>query len=180
MNRFQVLRNLQKQPQESVLEKKMFFLARWWWCFLNVSCYEQLKIQGSESCRNSIIILKRHVNLQAFTVIFPTSIKGTWTEAYLEPSRTSTMEFFCENSWRLKPVNYFRKRGQSYVLHLVLKYTSVECPSIAEILTTEISQEWQFKIVDFPRSVLKIAVQEHKDFWSIICNERRPHLRSYN
>ena len=141
MNRFQVLRNLQKQPQESVLEKKMFFLARWWWCFLNVSCYEQLKIQGSESCRNSIIILKRHVNPQAFTVIFPTSIKGTWTEAYLEPSRTSTMEFFCENSWRLKPVNYFRKRGQSYVLHLVLNTPLLNVPVLLKF--------WHLK---FPRS----------------------------
>ena len=34
-------------------------------------------------------------------------------EAYLEPSRTSTMELFCENSERFKAVNYIRKKAPS-------------------------------------------------------------------
>ena len=32
------------------------------------------------------------------------------TEAYLDPSRKSTMELFCKNSQRLKTVKYFRKK----------------------------------------------------------------------
>ena len=32
-------------------------------------------------------------------------------QAYLEPSQTSTMELFCENSQRLKAVNYFPKKS---------------------------------------------------------------------
>ena len=34
-------------------------------------------------------------------------------EAYLQPSRTFTMELFCENSERLKADNYFRKIAPS-------------------------------------------------------------------
>ena len=34
-------------------------------------------------------------------------------EAYLEPSRISRMELFCENSTRLKAVNYFCKKAPS-------------------------------------------------------------------
>ena len=34
-------------------------------------------------------------------------------ETYLEPTRTFPMEFFCENSKRLKTVNYFRKKAPS-------------------------------------------------------------------
>ena len=32
------------------------------------------------------------------------------TEAYLEPSRKSTMKRFGKNNWRLKVVNYFRTK----------------------------------------------------------------------
>ena len=32
------------------------------------------------------------------------------SEVYLEPSQTSTVELFCENSRQLKAVNYFRKK----------------------------------------------------------------------
>ena len=35
----------------------------------------------------------------------------TTEEAYLEPSRTSTMKLFCKYSERLKAVNYFRKNA---------------------------------------------------------------------
>ena len=35
------------------------------------------------------------------------------TEAYLEPSQTSTMELFYENIERLLAVNYFRKKAPS-------------------------------------------------------------------
>ena len=34
-------------------------------------------------------------------------------ETYLEPSRTSAMDFFCENSQRLKIAIYFRKKAPS-------------------------------------------------------------------
>ena len=34
-------------------------------------------------------------------------------EVYLEPSPTSTMEFFCENSWRVLAVNYCCKKAPS-------------------------------------------------------------------
>ena len=42
------------------------------------------------------------------------------SETYLEPSRTSTMELFCEASERLKAVNYFRKKAPEYVFGWVL------------------------------------------------------------
>ena len=35
----------------------------------------------------------------------------TTVEVYLEPIRTSTMERFCKNSYRLLAVNYFRKEA---------------------------------------------------------------------
>ena len=38
---------------------------------------------------------------------------GKHGEAYLEPSRISRMELFCENSTRLKAVNYFCKKASS-------------------------------------------------------------------
>ena len=41
-------------------------------------------------------------------------------ETYLKPSRTPTMELFCENSYRLKAVNYFRKKGPSLMFDWVL------------------------------------------------------------
>ena len=42
------------------------------------------------------------------------------TEAYLEPSQTSTTDVFCENSQRLLDVNYFRKKAPSSMLDWVL------------------------------------------------------------
>ena len=51
------------------------------------------------------------------------------SEAYLETSRTSTMDFFCEYSQRLKVVNYFRKMihrrsltGPYTLYDLLIKY----------------------------------------------------------
>ena len=141
MNCFQALRNLQKQPQEGVLEKKCSFSLGYndvFWMFLVMNSSVNL---GSESGRNSIIIFKRHVNPQAYKVIFYTSIKETWTEMYLEPSQTSTMELFCENSWRLKPVNYFPEKGQSYMLNLVLNTPLLNVPVLLK-----------FWLLRFPRS----------------------------
>ena len=42
------------------------------------------------------------------------------SEAYLEPSRTSTTELLCENSYGLKSVNYFRKKALSQIFDWVL------------------------------------------------------------
>ena len=48
-----------------------------------------------------------------------------WTsEAYLEPSRTSTTKLFCENNSRLKTVNYFRKKAQDVDVWLGTVYAS--------------------------------------------------------
>ena len=48
-----------------------------------------------------------------------------FTEAYLEPSQTSTVELFCENSWRLVAINYFCTNAPSYVdVWLGSKYAS--------------------------------------------------------
>ena len=48
-----------------------------------------------------------------------------FTEAYLEPSQKSTMELFCENSWRLVAINYFCANALSYVdVCLGSKYVS--------------------------------------------------------
>ena len=36
-----------------------------------------------------------------------------YTEAYLDPTRTSTIELFCKNSQRLLARNYFHKKDPS-------------------------------------------------------------------
>ena len=41
-------------------------------------------------------------------------------EAYLEPSRTSVMEPFCENSYQFKTFKYFRKEALTYLFEWVL------------------------------------------------------------
>ena len=43
-------------------------------------------------------------------------------EVYLEPCRTSTMALFCENSWRLKAVYYFRKKSSIVLVQMGSKY----------------------------------------------------------
>ena len=40
--------------------------------------------------------------------------RGTTLEAYLEPSRRSTMEHFYKNNQRVKAVNNFRKNASSH------------------------------------------------------------------
>ena len=49
-----------------------------------------------------------------------------FTEGYLEPSQTSTMELFCENSWPLVVINYFCTNTPLYVVDVWLgsKYAS--------------------------------------------------------
>ena len=49
-----------------------------------------------------------------------------FTEAYLEPSQTSTMELFCENSWPLVAINCFCTNTPLYVVDVWLgsKYAS--------------------------------------------------------
>ena len=42
------------------------------------------------------------------------------SEAYLEPSRTSLMGFFCENSYRLKAAYDFRKKAPSQMFDWIL------------------------------------------------------------
>ena len=34
-----------------------------------------------------------------------------WAGAHLESWQTSTIELFCENNWRPKDVDYFRKKA---------------------------------------------------------------------
>ena len=43
-----------------------------------------------------------------------------YPEVYSEPSRTSTMKFFCEISWQLWTVIYFHKKASSYIFEWVL------------------------------------------------------------
>ena len=45
------------------------------------------------------------------TYFFTGKDLSVYIETYLEPSRTSTMEVFCENSWKLLAVNYFHKKA---------------------------------------------------------------------
>ena len=40
-------------------------------------------------------------------------VRNKWFRGVFESSRTSTMELFCENSYRLKAVNYFRNKDPS-------------------------------------------------------------------
>ena len=48
-----------------------------------------------------------------------------FTEAYLEPSQTSTMELFCKNNWRFVAINYLCTNASSYVyVWLGSKYAS--------------------------------------------------------
>ena len=50
-------------------------------------------------------------------------LTGT-AEAYLEPSQTTTMKLFCENSQRLKAVDYFSKKSFVVEVPLGSKYAS--------------------------------------------------------
>ena len=45
--------------------------------------------------------------------LHPILIAPFQSEAYLEPSRTSAMNLFCENSERLKAAHYFRRKAPS-------------------------------------------------------------------
>ena len=46
--------------------------------------------------------------------------KVMFTEAYFEPSQTSTMELFCKNSSQLVAINYFYKNSPSQMFNWVL------------------------------------------------------------
>lgn len=59
------------------------------------------------------------IEAQNQTCIF-LELKMHLTEAYLEPSRTSSMEMLCKNSEQLKTVDYFRKKAPSQMLDRVL------------------------------------------------------------
>ena len=48
----------------------------------------------------------------------------TYAEAHLEPNQTSTMELFCENSWRLKTVDCFLQKDSIKNVRLGSKYSS--------------------------------------------------------
>ena len=57
-----------------------------------------------------------------------------FAEAYLEPSQTSTMELFGENSWRLVAINYFCTSASSSVdVWLGSKYASGSLDEPCEI-----------------------------------------------
>ena len=43
-----------------------------------------------------------------------------FTEVHLEPSRTSAMKLFCENSQWLVTIKYFCKNAPSHMFHWVL------------------------------------------------------------
>ena len=59
-------------------------------------------------------------NHYAKILITPISYRGTTLEAYLEPSRRSTMEYFCKNNQRVKAANNFRKNTSSQMFNRVL------------------------------------------------------------
>ena len=53
-------------------------------------------------------------------LIMPIQYRGTTLEAYLEPSRRSTIGHFCKNNQRLKAVNNFRKNASCQMFDRVL------------------------------------------------------------
>ena len=55
-----------------------------------------------------------------YVVLKNVKCKVMFTEACLEPSRTSTMELFCKNSERFVAINYFRKNIPSQMFDRVL------------------------------------------------------------
>ena len=57
-----------------------------------------------------------------YAKILITSIlyRGTTLEAYLEPSRRSTMEHFCKNNQHVKAINNFRKSASSQMFGRIL------------------------------------------------------------
>ena len=59
-------------------------------------------------------------NHYAKILITPILYRGTTLEAYLEPSRRSTMEHFCKNNQRLKAVYNFRKNASSQMFDRIL------------------------------------------------------------
>ena len=56
---------------------------------------------------------------------------------YLEPSRTSRVERFCENSQRLVAVNYFCKNAPSWMVNLVLNAPLEILPGNIKIVLRE-------------------------------------------
>ena len=66
-------------------------------------------------CSSAYIFIKKRAplvekfNHYAKILITPVLYRGTTLEAYLEPSRRSTIEHFCKNNQRVKAVNNFRK-----------------------------------------------------------------------
>ena len=65
--------------------------------------------------------IKKRLCHRCFLVNFAEKVINLNLEtSHLEPSRTLTMELFRENSWRLKAVNYFRKKAPSQMFDWVL------------------------------------------------------------
>ena len=80
-----------------------------------------------KSCCSSVYIFTKKrtpseekFNHYAKILITPILYRGTTLEAYLEPSRRSTMEHFCKNNQRVKAVNNFRKNASSQMFDRVL------------------------------------------------------------
>ena len=80
-----------------------------------------------KSCCSSVYIFTKKrtpseekFNHYAKILITPILYRGTTLEAYLEPSRRSTMEHFCKNNQRVKTVNNFGKSSSSQMFDRVL------------------------------------------------------------
>ena len=79
--------------------------------YVSTSCHNwNLRYQGEGvhlSCTLAVLIASMIYCKSSFILNFHIS------EAYLEPSRTSTMKLFGENTERLLAVNCFRKKSPS-------------------------------------------------------------------
>ena len=64
--------------------------------------------------------------------------RATTLEAYLEPSRRSTMEHFYKNNQRLRAVNNFRKNASFQMLHRVLN---------TPLSSEKLLQEWEYMTI---------------------------------
>ena len=66
------------------------------------------------------------------------TVEDANAEAYSKPTRTSTMELFCENSYRLKAVKYFRKKSSIIDVRFSSEYGSAVNVVLEVILTVSI------------------------------------------
>ena len=104
---------------ESSVECKFSWKIIFWWCLSHQPSFRSMQMWKKMFCVN---LRFRHRGLLC-SLLKTADFTGsnycciTTAEAYLEPSRTSTMERFCENS---QPVFVKKKSQESFIVDVLL------------------------------------------------------------